>query len=126
MMTKPAQTLFFFALYLIVLGIVLLLAPNRLLGVFGLEPTGEVWIRVVGMLVLFLAVYYVIAARANFLPMLEASVRVRVTVPIFFGVFVALGWAPPTLLLLSIVDVAGAAWTWLALRSELGGKAPPA
>ena len=94
-MTKSAQSLFFFALYLFGLGTVLLVAPNWLLGLFDIAPTTEVWIRVVGMLVLFLGVYYVSAARANFLPILEASVRVRIAVPLFFGAFVALGWAAP-------------------------------
>ena len=123
MMTKSAQTLFFFAIYLFGLGAILLVAPNWLLGLLDLAPTTEVWIRVVGMLAIFLGVYYVIAARANFLRMLEASVRVRVAVPLFFGAFVALGWAPATLLLFAGVDLAGAMWTYFTLRSELGAKA---
>ena len=125
-MTKSAQSLFFFALYLFGLGTVLLVAPNWLLGLFDIAPTTEVWIRVVGMLVLFLGVYYVSAARANFLPILEASVRVRVAVPLFFGAFVALGWAAPALLLFGGVDLAGAVWTFLTLRSELGSSPAPA
>lgn len=123
-MTKSAQSLFFFALYLFGLGAILLGAPNWLLGLFDIPPTTEVWIRVVGMLVLFLGVYYVSAARANFLPILEASVRVRVAVPLFFGVFVWLGWAEPPLLLFGGVDLAGAVWTYLTLRSELGSPTP--
>ena len=125
-MTKSAQSLFFFALYLFGLGTVLLVAPNWLLGLFDIAPTTEVWIRVVGMLVLFLGVYYVSAARANFLPILEASIRVRVAVPLFFGAFVALGWAEPALLLFGGVDLAGAVWTFLTLRSELGSSPAPA
>ena len=125
-MTKSAQSLFFFALYLFGLGTVLLVAPNWLLGLFDIAPTTEVWIRVVGMLVLFLGVYYVSAARANFLPILEASIRVRVAVPLFFGAFVALGWAAPALLLFGGVDLAGAVWTFLTLRSELGSSPAPA
>ena len=78
------------------------------------------------MLVLFLGVYYVSAARANFLPILEASVRVRIAVPLFFGAFVALGWAAPALLLFGGVDLAGAVWTFLTLRSELGSSPAPA
>ena len=125
-MTNSAQSLFFFALYLFGLGTVLLVAPNWLLGLFDIAPTAEVWIRVVGMLVLFLGVYYVSAARANFLPILEASVRVRIAVPLFFGAFVALGWAAPALLLFGGVDLAGAVWTFLTLRSELGSSPAPA
>lgn len=126
MMTRSAQSLFFFALYLLVLGLGLLVAPGWLLDLLRLGPASEVWIRVVGMLSLFLGVYYVVAARANFLPMLEASVRIRASVPVFFAAFVALGWAPWTLLLVAAVDLVGAAWTFLALRSELGSRRAPA
>ena len=119
-MTKSARSLFFFALYLFGLGVILLAAPNWLLGLFDLPPTTEVWIRVVGMLTLFIGVYYVSAARANFLPIMEASVKVRIAVPIFLAAFVALGWAPPALLLFGGVDLAGAVWTYLTIRSELG------
>ena len=120
MMTKSAQTLFFFALYLFAVSLMLLIAPNTMLTAFRLPPTDEVWIRVVGMLVGFLGMYYVSAARANLLPILELSVRARASVPLFFGAFVALGWASPMLLLFGAVDLAGAIWTFLALRSELG------
>jgi hypothetical protein len=124
MMTKSAQTLFFFALYLFGLGAILVTAPNWFLGLFGFPPTTDVWIRVVGMLVVFVGVYYLVAARANFLPILEVSVKVRIAVMLFFAAFVALGFASPVLLLFGVIDVAGALWTWLALRSELGAPAP--
>ena len=124
-MTKSARSLFFFALYLFGLGAILLVAPNWLLGLFDLPPTTEVWIRVVGMLTLFLGAYYVSAARANFLPIMELSVKVRIAVPVFFAAFVALGWAAPALLLFGGVDLAGAVWTYLTLRSELGATPAP-
>ncbi len=122
-MTKSAQTLFFFALYLFGLGAVLIIAPNWLLGLFDLPGTSEVWIRVVGMLALLIGVYYVSAARSNTLSLIEVSVRTRASVPVFFAVFVILGWAPATLLLFGGVDLAGAVWTYLTLRSELGSGA---
>jgi hypothetical protein len=125
-MTKSALTLFFFSLYLFALGAILLIAPNWFLGLFEIPATTEVWIRVVGMLVVFLGVYYLIAARHNFLPFLEASVRIRIAVLLFLTAFVALKWAPATLLLFGGVDLAGAVWTFLTLRSELGAKASAA
>jgi len=122
MMTKPATTLFVFAIYLILLGAALLVVPNTLLGLVGMPATTEVWIRIVGMLVVFLGVYYVVAARINSLPFMEASVRLRGSVLLFFGAFVALGFGPPVLLLFAAIDVLGALWTHLSLRRELGGK----
>jgi len=36
----------------------------------------------------------------------------------FFGAFVLAGLAPAVLLLFGAIDVAGALWTWSALRQE--------
>jgi hypothetical protein len=57
-MSDPACSVFVFGLYLLVLAIVLLVAPNFLLEMFFLPSTSEVWIRVIGMLVLFLGFFY--------------------------------------------------------------------
>jgi hypothetical protein len=115
-MTTPAFTVRAFALYLLGLGAWLLVAPNVLLQIFGVPPTDEVWIRVAGMLVVFLGVYYLRAAAAGLQKFFAWTVPVRLSVPAFFGVFVLLGWAPAVLLLFALVDVAGALWTWRALR----------
>jgi hypothetical protein len=52
-MSKSALSVFVFGLYLLVVGIVMLVVPNFLLGLFSIPSTTEVWIRVAGMLVLF-------------------------------------------------------------------------
>jgi hypothetical protein len=57
-MSKAAMSVKVFAGYLLLLGLVLVLGPNALLRAFRMAPTGEVWIRVVAMLVLVLAFYY--------------------------------------------------------------------
>jgi len=115
-MTSAARSLNVFAFYLLGLGVVLLVAPNVLLQAFGMPPTGEVWIRVVGMLVAFLGLYYRAAAAAEFVPMFSLSVLIRFSVLLFFVLFVAAGWARWPLVLFGLVDAAGAAWTWTALR----------
>lgn len=50
-MSKPALTLKWFGIYLLMLGAGLALLPNLLLSLFLIPPTDEVWIRVVGVLV---------------------------------------------------------------------------
>jgi hypothetical protein len=114
-MTPAARSVRVFAVYLGLLAVPLLLAPNLLLRAFLLPPTSEVWIRVVGMLVALLAVYYWTAAAAELTPFFRASVLCRATVPLFFGIFVAAGWAAWPLLLFGAPDALGAAWTWRAL-----------
>ena len=56
-MRKSAKSLLAFGVYLVFLGLILLIVPNALLTVFFLPSTEEVWVRVVGMLLLFLAFY---------------------------------------------------------------------
>ncbi len=117
-MSRAAKTLFAFGVYLIGLSGLLLVIPNWLIGLFGIAPTSEVWIRVVGMLALFLAVYYIQAARAELTGFMRWSVYVRASVIGFFGLFVLLDLAPTALLLFAVVDLASAAWTALALRQD--------
>lgn len=114
-MSAAARSLNVFGLYLLGLGLVLLVAPNLLLQAFGLPPTTEVWIRVIGMLVAFLGLYHRTAAAAEFVPMFRLSVLVRLSVPFFFLLFVAAGWAAWPLVLFGLADAAGAAWTWSVL-----------
>ena len=117
-MSYAAKTLLTFGIYLLGLGSLLVFVPNLLLGIFGVQPTSEVWIRIVGMLLLFLGTYDILAARVGFRPFFVWSVPVRLAVIVFFLAYVLLGLAPPVLLLFGSIDVACAIWTWTALRSE--------
>ena len=117
-MSKSALSVFVFGLYLLVLGIVLLVAPNFLLGLFSLPNTTEVWIRVVGMLVLILCFYYTQAARKEMTDFFKWTVYARSSVIVFFAAFVLLGFAELPLILFGVVDLLGAIWTGLALRSQ--------
>ena len=117
-MSYSARTVFGFGIYLVILGITLIVAPNFLLGTFGLPTTNEVWIRVVGMLVLILAFYYTQAARKELTNFFQWTVYARASVFVFFLAFVVLGFAQPTLILFGAIDLLGAIWTGLALRSK--------
>jgi len=115
-LSAPAQSILVFGAYLLLLGALLVVAPNFLLGLFGIPPTAEVWIRVVGMLVLVLGAYYALAAIAELRAFMRWTVPIRLCVLLFFAAFVVTGLAPPVLVLFGCVDVAGAAWTAWALR----------
>jgi len=86
-MSKSAKSVFVFGLNLELLGMTLLLVPNVLLGVFHMPSTTEVWIRVVGMLILFLGIYYILAARSEMRDFFQWTVYLRPTVILFFTVF---------------------------------------
>ncbi len=115
-MSKAARSVWAFGIYLAVLGIVLLVAPNVLLVLFTMPPTNEVWIRVVGMLVLIVGIYYYLAARNEMTQFLRWTVYLRASVIFFFVAFVLLGLTNPPLILFGVFDLLGAIWTWYTLR----------
>lgn len=117
-MSKAATSVFAFGVYLGGLSLILLFQPNFLLSLFGIPGTEEVWIRVVGMLVLLLAVYYTQMAREEHANFFWLTVYVRSAVIVFFSVFALLGMVSPMLILFGAADLAGALWTWSALRRK--------
>lgn len=119
-MTKTARTVFVFGIYLFAVAVQFLVVPNLLLGMFGLPETSEVWIRVVGLLALLLGYYYVQCARAELTAFFPLTVHTRVVVFLGFGAFVLMGWVEAPLILFGLVDLLGAGWTWMAMRSERG------
>ncbi len=65
-MSGPARSIFVYAIYVFGLGATLLLVPNVPLPIFGLPEATEVWIRVAGMTVIFLSIFYFVAARYEY------------------------------------------------------------
>ena len=116
-MSRAAQSVFVFGLYLIVVGLGLVAIPNTVLTPLGFAPSAEFWPRVVGGLTLCLAFYYICAARAGLMMFFRWTVVVRTGVFIVFGALVLLKLAPTPLALLGTVDLLAAMWTAFALRS---------
>jgi hypothetical protein len=114
-MSKAARTIQVWSFYVLGLGLILLFVPNVLLGLFGFPATDEVWIRIVGLLLLVLAYYYYNAARLEMMALFAWSVPARVCIIVVFIVFVLLRLALPQLILFGVVDLAGALWTRSAL-----------
>jgi len=100
------------------LGAALIAVPNLLLSLFGIAPTSEVWVRVAGVLVFNLGIYYRFALKNPDKVFIQASIYARMFVLAAFIVFILFGFATPVFLLFGAVDAAGALWTWIALRGE--------
>jgi hypothetical protein len=115
-LSAPAKSLFVFGVYLLLLGALLVLAPNFLLGLFRMAATAEVWIRVVGMLVLVIGTLDVLASIAELRQYMGWSVGIRICVFVFLAVFALTGLGSMMLIGFGLVDLAGAAWTAWALR----------
>jgi hypothetical protein len=86
--------------------------------VFSIPTTNEVWLRVVGMLVLILGYYYIQAGRKELTLFFRWTVYGRSSVIIFFIAFVALGFVKPVILLFGAIDLLGAIWTGVMLASS--------
>ena len=115
-MSRAARSLLVFGVYLELLAAILVVAPNALLSVFGVVHTHEVWIRVLGVVVGYVGVYYIISARHEFRPVIVASVPVRLMLMVSFVAFVLLDYADPAILVFGAADLVGAVWTAASLR----------
>ena len=117
-MSKSAVSVFAAGLFLIFTGIGFFIVPNLVLPMFGLPETNEVWIRIMGMLVLFLGYYYFVAARKELKEFFKITISVRLIAFLCFLVLVLTKIAYPILIIFGIIDLAGAIWTIVALRKE--------
>lgn len=117
-MSRAARSVLVFGIYLIAVGVGLVAIPNTVLGPLGFSASQEFWPRVVGVLALCLAYYYIHAARHELTAFFRWTVQVRAAVFVIFGALVLLKAAPPSLALLGAVDLLAAGWTALALRAS--------
>ncbi len=115
-MSGAARSVSVFGVYCAGIGVVLIAAPNLLLGAVGLPPTREPYIRVLGVVVLVLGLYYLAAASAEALAFFRWTTWGRPMAFLLFSALVLLGFAPRVLLLFGAVDAAGAFWTARALQ----------
>jgi hypothetical protein len=117
-MSQSSISVFVFGIYLSLTGFILLAVPNLLLTTFGMAPTSEVWIRLSGILLMALSVYYIVAAKQNIIVILKITAYIRATIIFFFVAFVMLNMVSRNIILFGIIDFLGAAWTYTALRKE--------
>lgn len=119
-MNPAARSVLVFGLYLVVVGLGLLVAPNPFLAPLGFSPVADPsWLRVLGVLTLVIAAYYLLAARAGLTVFFRWTVFVRCGVFAVFGALVLLKLALAPLALLGTVDLVAALWTWFALRASV-------
>jgi len=117
-MSKSAFSLRVFSIYMLIVGVVLIADPNWLLALFGVPETHEVWIRIVGMLMLIIGFIDFMASGNEMRLFFQWSVYARLAVTIFLIGFVVLASAPPVILMFGAIDAGGAIWTGLCLRAE--------
>lgn len=121
-MQRAALSVKVFAVYLAVVGASLTFAPNLFTALFRIAPTQEAWIRVLGVIVGVLAYYYFLAVRTGLRVFVLHTAYVRAAILPIFAALVLLADAPGQLVLFGIVDLAGAAWTYFALKKDLAAE----
>ncbi len=104
--------------YVILTGLQLIFIPATLLGIFGFEAPTEVWIKVLGILVLGLSIIYYGVNRSGSKDVVLATVWFRLFVAAGFLLLVISGEVKSALLLFGGVDVATAVWTWFELKKQ--------
>lgn len=117
-MTNLSRSITVFGIYLSLAGLSFIFIPNLVLPIFGFPTTTEVWIRLVGLLTAILGMYFLYSVRRNDQHFFRASVYARLIFFIGVTLLVLFKLGSPMLILFGLVDLAGAAWTWSALRSS--------
>jgi hypothetical protein len=116
-MDSSTISIIVFGIYLIFAGAGFLLIPNILLPLFKFPRTDEPWIRVVGILVLIIALFYIVAACYNLPVLYWTTVYGRCFVFLSFGALVLTKKAQPMLMMFGVIDALGAVWTLITLLS---------
>ena len=117
-MTRSGRSLWVFGIYVLIVAAGLLLIPNQLLGLLGFAETNEIWVRVVGIPLILLGVYYFLAGRNDLSQFIRWSVPARASVILFYFILVLTGAVNPIILIFGLADFLGAAWTALSLRAD--------
>ena len=117
-MSKSAKSVLIFGIYLAINGLMLLFIPNVLVASLGIEPTNEVWIRLSGILLMAIAVYYILGARYEITVILKATAFIRFSIIFFFTAFALLDLVSANIIIISAIDFLGGIWTFAMLKKE--------
>ena len=103
-------------IYVVLTGLQLIFIPNVLLAMFGFEPTTEIWIKVLGLVVLSLAFCYYGIGKSGNVALVRNTVWMRLLVGSGFVLLVLTGQAKAALILFAGIDIVTAVWTLVELK----------
>jgi len=110
-LSKTGVSIVFYSIYLGTAGLGMALVPNVLLGLLGVPPTHEVWVRLFGFLAFVLGMKGMNGALLDLVPVMQFDVITRVFFSIFLTVLILIGLSPRILFLFAAIDLAAAVWT---------------
>jgi hypothetical protein len=117
-MSRSAKSVFYFGIYLLLIGVLLASIPQQFITTLQLPAMPDAWARLLGVLVLILGGYYLIGGRNNLSPFIKATVYLRLLFVAATIVLFASGAMPKEILPLGIIDLLGAVWTQLSLKAD--------
>jgi len=111
--------------YFCFVGLVMMTVPNTFFGFIGVKLAEDIWVRILGMVILIISFYYFLAIREKAVNFYRWTVYGRIPIIFVFSMFVVLGYAEPLLLLIGTIDTLTGVWTAIALKMDgVGLKLP--
>jgi hypothetical protein len=118
-MSRAGKSIFYFGFWVLCCGISLMFFPKFCLDIAGIALNDYITVRIFGMVLLYLAVYYFVAGRnPAFRPFYFTTVFTRSSALLVMIIIVLLDMAKPIVIGFTLVDALGAFWTGLALRAD--------
>ena len=117
-MRYSVRSIWAFCVFLGILGFALVLFPDPILTLLGLPPAKDYWILVAGMLLVGLSIYYAYAAHEKLTSFMRLTAIMRSLVLPYFLVLVMTDRAPLPILIIGVIDLIFAGWTFIGLKLD--------
>jgi hypothetical protein len=105
-------------IYVVLTGLQLIFIPNMLLSMFGFDATSEIWIKVLGVVVLSLSFMYYAVSKQENADVVRSTIWARWFVSAGFLLLALSGQVKLNLILFAGIDFATAMWTWVELKKK--------
>jgi hypothetical protein len=106
------------SIYVVITGLQLIFIPNMLLNMFGFDATSEIWIKVLGVVVLSLSFMYYAVSKQENADVVRSTIWARWLVSAGFLLLALSGQVKLNLILFAGIDFATAMWTWMELKKK--------
>ena len=117
MQSRSHLSLTVHTVYVLLTGLQLVFIPNMFLNMFGFDSTSEIWIKVLGVVVLSLVFIYDAINKSGNADVLKGTVLARLFVGLSF-ILLALTQDKINIILFAGIDIATGLWTWTELKKK--------
>lgn len=117
MLKKPYLSMYAQMLYVLLVGLLLMTVPNWVLGIVGLPPIQDPWLRVLGLLVFILGNYYFYIARYGNEKIVWATILGRWMYCGGMGIFAVVGIIKPLTLLFVLAELTLSVWSLIEIKT---------